>query len=186
MSGGQKSYYSSGSSRGHRGSRHSSVSFPRIHIGPPGESQGNVRLASYADPMKAPGARIAIDSGLLSGLVGGPLLKALPVARSLSNAAAREFYLQGVAKIAGALDRTLPIRELALKALSLRNELKLLTRELMADRAAAGLLPPPAGLRDLVLKAYRGGLRGDDVYRYIIEGAGRASSAVNKALGLEP
>ena len=57
-------------------------------------------------------------------------------------------------------------------------------RELMADRAGAASLPEPRSLADVMARAYESGKRGDDVWRYVLEGSGKSNANVDKALGL--
>lgn len=54
----------------------------------------------------------------------------------------------------------------------------------MRGRAAAEALPPPKTLQDFVRKAYEQGLRGDDVWRYVLDRCQRSNPAVDSALGL--
>ncbi len=54
----------------------------------------------------------------------------------------------------------------------------------MADRATAEALPVPKTLQDLNRNAYQVGLRGNDVWHYVLEGFQRSNAAVDSALGL--
>ncbi|RMH39792.1 MAG: hypothetical protein D6694_10855 [Gammaproteobacteria bacterium] len=110
--------------------------------------------------------------------------KGLPKPGSLSNEATRKWYHQQLDAIPSKIDSSLPLREQALQAFKLRNYIKLQARELMADRAAAASLPEPKTLQDVVRKAYGRGLRGDDVWRYVLGGSQRSNAGVDAALGL--
>jgi hypothetical protein len=110
--------------------------------------------------------------------------RGIPRAGSLSNEATRAWYKARLGEIPSRLDQSLPLRERALQAFKLRNEIKLQARELMADRAAAASLPAPRSLADVVGRAYESGARGDDVWRYVLRGSGKSDAAVDAALGL--
>jgi hypothetical protein len=109
--------------------------------------------------------------------------KGLPKPGSLSNEATRKWYHQQLDAIPSQIDSSLPLREQALQAFKLRNDVKLQARDLMADRATAASLPAPKTLQDVVRKAYDQGLRGDDVWRYVLGGSQRSNTGVDAALG---
>ena len=79
---------------------------------------------------------------------------------------------------------TEPLKEQALQAFILRNEIKMEARGLMADRITAASLPAPKTLQDVVRNAYNQGLRGDDIWRYILGGSQRSNKNIDAALGL--
>ncbi len=108
----------------------------------------------------------------------------LPAPRSLSNVATRNWYRGQLAQIPGRLDKSLPLRERALQAFQLRNDLKAQARGLMADLVELKKLPPPKTLADVVKRAYDSGARGDDIWRYVLRGAGKSNANVDAALGL--
>ena len=64
----------------------------------------------------------------------------------------------------------------------MKNDVKLQARDIMADRSAVASLPAPKTFQDVVQKAYQQGLRGDDVWHYVLGGSQR--SDVDAALGL--
>ncbi|WP_158529626.1 hypothetical protein [Parvibium lacunae] len=103
---------------------------------------------------------------------------------SLSNEQTRIWYHNQLDAIPTQIDSTLSLREQALQSFQMRNEIKLQARELMSDRAAAAELPEPKTLQDVVRKAYEQGLRGDDVWIYVRDGATRSNKNVDDALGL--
>jgi len=102
----------------------------------------------------------------------------------LSNEAVRKWYHKNLDNVVSQIDPTLPLREQALQAFKLRNQIKLEARDLMADRAAAAALPAPKTLQDVVKKAYKQGHTGDDVWRYVLGSSGRSNKNVDAALGL--
>jgi hypothetical protein len=103
---------------------------------------------------------------------------------SLSVEATRRWYHSELASISARIDSSLPLREQALRAFHMRNEIKLQARSLMADRVAAEGLPPTSTLQDVVKRAYDRGLRGDEVWKYVLDGSQRSNGAVDAALGL--
>jgi hypothetical protein len=113
--------------------------------------------------------------------VGG---RGVPEAGTLSNEATRHWYHAQLDSIPSRIDARLPIRERSLQAFAMRNEAKLRARALMADRAAAESLPPPSTLQEVVRRAYERGLRGDEVWRYVLDGSQRSNSSVDTALGI--
>jgi len=118
----------------------------------------------------APGSPVASKSALKSG--------------TLNNEATRKFYHSQLDSIPSKIDSNLPLKEKALQAFKMRNEVKLQARDLMADRVTAEALPAPKTLQDVVRKAYQQGLRGDDVLHYVLGGSQRSNAAVDSALGL--
>jgi RHS repeat-associated protein len=136
-------------------------------------SQATEPLASTPESFQTPSAATLRHSGNV----------AEPVASKggLSNQATRSAYHEMLDAIPGKIEG-LPLKEQALKAFQLRNEAKLATRRLMADQAAAEALPQPATLADMVRKAYRKGLVGDDVWRYIQDASIRSNPAVDAAV----
>lgn len=114
-------------------------------------------------------------------------------AGSLSNGAARAFYLDGERGIASLADdlaaRGVPVRERALELIGTRNALRTQSRALMADRDAADLLnmtDPNRTLGQLVGRAYGKDLVGDDLWNYLADSASRSRQSVNDSFGLSP
>ena len=114
-------------------------------------------------------------------------------AGSLSNGAARAFYLDGERGIASLADdlaaRGVPARERALELIGTRNALRTQSRALMADRDAADLLnmtDPNRTLGQLVGRAYGKDLAGDDLWNYLADSASRSRQSVNDSFGLSP
>jgi hypothetical protein len=108
-------------------------------------------------------------------------------AGSLTNAEVRALYHGRLSEIQ-ALDAELAqagfgLRHRALTAFQARFDAKLQARSLMSDRALADSLPPPQPLSLLVRGAYRGGLRGDDVWRSILESSTRSNKLIDALLG---
>ncbi len=82
------------------------------------------------------------------------------------------------------IDTDLPLKEQALTAFRLRNEIKLEARVLMSDRAAAAALPAPKTVNEVVKKAHQKGYIGDDVWRYVMGSSTRSNKNVDAKLGL--
>ena len=118
------------------------------------------------------------------GLTSKEVDSVCPKPGTLSNEATREWYHQQLDAIPSQIDPNLPLKEQALQAFKLRNDVKLQARELMADQAAARSLPPPKTLQDVVRKAYSQGLSGDEVWNYVLGGSQRSNAGVDAALGL--
>ncbi|MCB9529608.1 MAG: hypothetical protein H6701_14670 [Myxococcales bacterium] len=160
----------------------------------PGETRGafEARTRGYPDPPEGHHWRSKSD--------GTPYLARNPgtnrppmrydadagefVPRQLNNVDTRIWYKERLAEIPDRLDPNLPLRERAMQAHELRNEIKLQARDLMADRAAAAALPPPRTLDDVIARARAKGLEGDDIWHYVLAGSGKSDPKVNAALGL--
>ncbi|MCU7937583.1 MAG: hypothetical protein KZQ99_22460, partial [Candidatus Thiodiazotropha sp. (ex Dulcina madagascariensis)] len=127
----------------------------------------------------------ALMGGVSEATAVSGVTKGLPKPGSLSNEATRKWYHQQLDAISSKIDSSLPLKEQALQAFKSRNDVKMQARELMADRAAAASLPAPKTLQDVVRKAYGQGLRGDDVWRYLLGGSQRSNAGVDAALGLK-
>jgi hypothetical protein len=104
---------------------------------------------------------------------------------ALSNKEVRQYYHEQLDSILSKIDPELPLKERALIAFKLRNEIKIRMRNLMVDRTAAKALPAPKTLRDLVRKAYLLGYRGDQVWLYMLHGSQRSNATYDAALGLK-
>lgn len=86
------------------------------------------------------------------------------------------------------IDKSLPLEEQAKQAFNLRNQFRTQARELMADRATAESLyktDPNLTWEEIIRKQREKGLKGDDIYKAIIESLQRSRKSVNKSLGLE-
>jgi hypothetical protein len=57
------------------------------------------------------------------------------------------------------------LREQALQAVAMRNEIKMQARELMIDQELAVTLLPPETLKNIVKKAYKDNQVGEDLWR---------------------
>ncbi len=138
-------------------------------------------VTSKADDVTSPGnvPKDTLDVPNVSGKGGK---------HSLSNVEARKWYLEQEAKIPDMIDKSLPLEEQAKQAFNLRNQFRTLARELMADRATAESLyktDPNLTWEEIVRKQREKGLKGDDIYKAIIESSQRSRKSVNKSLGLE-
>jgi hypothetical protein len=112
-----------------------------------------------------------------------------PKAGSLSDKEAREWYLKQEAEIPSKIDRTKPLEEQAKQASELRNEARTGAREAMSDREKADKLTreEPNMTWEQVQKKYADrGLKGDDLWNAIINGAQKSRASVNASLGVKP
>jgi hypothetical protein len=103
---------------------------------------------------------------------------------SMATGAVRDWYRGALADIPKRVDFSLSIRDRALEAFRLRNEIKLQARMMMADGELAGALPPPRTLSNVVKHAYDKGYRGDDVWNYIYNSAQRSDPATDAIFNL--
>ncbi len=112
-----------------------------------------------------------------------------PRSGTLSNVEARQWYLAEEAKILGRVDPNLPLRERAIQAFNMRNQVRTKARELMSDRELAAKLmreEPNMTLRELVKRKYqKKGLVGDELWQDILDSSRKSRTSVNKKLGLE-
>ena len=107
---------------------------------------------------------------------------------SLSDIDVRKWYLSQEATIPNLIDNSQSLEQQAYQAFSIRNEIRTTARELMADRQAAELLyinDPNKTWEQIIQRQIEKGLKGDDIYKAIIESSQRSRSSVNKSLGLE-
>ncbi|PKR49670.1 hypothetical protein COO20_21810 [Thalassospira marina] len=104
--------------------------------------------------------------------------------RSMSNFEVREWYHKNLDKIPSQIDRSLPIKDQAMQAFNMRNNIKMEARELMVDQEAVKKLPPPKTLEQVIFNAESKGLKGDEVWDYILGGSQRSNAKVDAALGL--
>ena len=118
--------------------------------------------------------------------IGASRNEAPPAPGSLSDLAARSWYKKQLAAIPGKIDPSLPLKQRALQAFKMRNELKMSARDLMYNREAAGALPPPRTLEDVIGRAIRkGGARTpDEIWTYVLHGSQRTNKAVDNKVGL--
>jgi hypothetical protein len=108
-----------------------------------------------------------------------------PQKYSMTSDEVRVWYHQQLDAIYDRVNCALPLRDQALKAYKLRNEIKYQARDLMSDRVLARNLPEPKTLKDVVRNAYkRDHLVGGDVWRYVLNGSSRSNSKVDDALGI--
>ena len=108
---------------------------------------------------------------------------------SLSNEAARRWYLDQEARIPSMIDTRLPLKQQAKQVFNLRNKFRTQARELMSDRIEANHLnaTKPNQTWDQVVNKYsRRGFSGDALWREIINASTRSNSVVNESLGVFP
>ena len=108
-----------------------------------------------------------------------------PAARSLDNRATREWYHKQLEKIPALINNKLPLRERALQAVKLRNDIKMQARELMADQKLAGTLKPPVSLKKLTKNSYDANKIGDQHWNAVLGSSQRTNQTVDSALGTQ-
>jgi hypothetical protein len=91
----------------------------------------------------------------------------------------RQWYKAEIAKIPFRVDTKLPLREQALQAFHMRNEIKLAARKMMTDPIEIRLLPPPRTFEDIVARARAAGFNGDALWRHIITDASHSNKLVD-------
>jgi hypothetical protein len=108
---------------------------------------------------------------------------------NLTNEGARLYYNSKLPTIGNAIERWegrgLSAQSISEKASSLRNTLKLRTRNLMADQATAKSLPPIRPYQYYLDKYSAEGLSGDALYNRIIKGSLTPNPGVNAAFGIQ-
>jgi len=109
----------------------------------------------------------------------------LPGRSSLTNAQARQWYVDNVKAIGDQIDTSLPLRRQALQAFRRRIEIRQMARDLMSDRALADSLPPMRTLQDIVKRKYDRGLVGDDLWCDVLRSAQTPDPNVNALFGIE-
>lgn len=117
------------------------------------------------------------------------MAEALPKFGTLTNVAAREWYLAQEVKIPTLLDKVATFEQQAKQAFNLRNLYRTTARELMADRKAAEALykSDPNMTWDQVVQKYTDkGLSGDELYKEIVNASTRSRGSVNAELGVKP
>jgi hypothetical protein len=118
------------------------------------------------------------------------IFSSAPKNASLSNTAAREWYLSQESKIVGLLDKTKSLEEQAKQASGLRNAFRTKARELMSDtEEAARLMRDEQNMSwDKVVAKYSEGGKysGDKLWNRIIEATQRSRASVNESLGVKP
>jgi len=102
----------------------------------------------------------------------------------LSNEEVRDWYIDSLSrKITEIIEGEGSLREKALKAFQLRNELKMQAREMMADIEKRDRLPDPETLKSYVEDKYSAGIVGDDLWRRMLESSRRSNKQVDDSLG---
>ncbi|CAN5273749.1 hypothetical protein BH10PSE19_BH10PSE19_09630 [soil metagenome] len=107
-----------------------------------------------------------------------------PLPHTLSNTATREWYHDQLEQIPSKIDKSLSLKEQALQAFKLRNDIKSQARELMADQALAKNLPPVKTLRTAALESYKENIVGDRFWQNMINGSQRTNITVDDALSI--
>jgi hypothetical protein len=111
-----------------------------------------------------------------------------PKSQSLENFQSREWYLKQEKSIPKNIDESLPIREKAMEAFEKRNELRIKTREYMADVNEANRLnikDPNMTLKEIVKKYYDKGYVGDKLWKKIFDSAVKSRVSVNIKMQIE-
>jgi hypothetical protein len=108
---------------------------------------------------------------------------------TLSTLDARKWYLKKETEILERIDPNLPLRERAMKAFEVRNQIRTKARDLMKDRTEAARLmreEPNMSLSDIVRHKYQNkGLTGDDLWKDILDSSRKSRTSLNKSLGLD-
>jgi len=131
-------------------------------------------------PAEAPAGTAAKDAA--SSMAKLP--PGAPAPASLDDVATREWYHEQLAGIPDRLDQNAPLKDKAIQAFEMRNEIKMQARVLMSDQEKAASLPPPRSLEDVIQRAKDSGAEGDDIWRYVLRGSGKSNPKVDAALGL--
>jgi hypothetical protein len=132
-----------------------------------------------------PRTNIVADRGPLSGrAVGSRAFKDIP-SRSLDNRATREWYHNQLDKIPALINQNLPLRERALQAVKLRNDIKIQARELMADQKLAKTLDPLLSLKVLTKNAYDKNKVGDKIWESMLGSSRRTNQSVDDHVGVQ-
>jgi hypothetical protein len=97
----------------------------------------------------------------------------------MATRAVRDWYRNALADIPKRVNQSLSVKDKALEAFRLRNEIKLQARIMMSDQELARALPPPRTLANIVKRAYDKGYRGDDLWDYIYNSARRSDPATD-------
>jgi hypothetical protein len=146
---------------------------------PPAQTPSDEENASDADDATVSGNG---DHSAGRGEVGGSLSDAEP--RSLENVEVRKWYHERLQEIPSRIDSNLTLKEQALEAYQLPNEIRRNAQRLMKDEELAKSLPTPKTFEQLIREAEQDGLKGDEIWRRIIESAGRSNQQVDRALGI--
>jgi len=108
---------------------------------------------------------------------------------TLSDRAARAWYLMQEDKIPELVDTSLPLVDQAKMAHAMRNRIRTMARALMSNREKAlefELTDPNKTFEEMVeYKQSKYGLKGKDIYRSIIESAPKSRSTLNQDLGFK-
>ena len=99
--------------------------------------------------------------------------------RSLSNAQTRQWYHEQLGKISSQVEASGSWQTKAMQAFTGRYMALLRARQLMSNQTAAGNLPPPKTLSQLVRKAYQKGLTGDAMWKSIYESSMQSNAGVD-------
>ena len=106
---------------------------------------------------------------------------------TLSNVNVRAWYKYQISQLPDKLwGSNLPLKEQARFAHDFRNEARARARDLMSDRALArdlDITDPHRSWSDIVSYTRGKGLAGDDLYREIIQSAGRSRSSIDENFG---
>ena len=145
-------------------------------------------------------------SGTVSGIVAGygaeridqarnlsgfykPSAIVAPEPGSMSDLEARKWYLEQEGKIDSLIDKNAPLEQQAQQAFELRNQIRSMARDGMANQAKAAELygTNPNLSWDEIVSNYKGkGFSGDDLYSEIIAASQRSNPEVNALYGLDP
>ena len=112
----------------------------------------------------------------------------LPESASLSNTAARQWYLDQEAQIPSLIDTTTSLQDQAYQAFNLRNSFRTATRNAMIDQETAAQLnvTNPNLTWDQVVQKYSSTYSGDELWTQIIGASQRSRASVNQSFGVTP
>jgi len=108
---------------------------------------------------------------------------------SLTNAQARQWYVDQMNRIPDRVDTRLPLQQQAQQASNMRNQVRTQARAYMADRTAAAELNrtnPNLTWEQTVARYQAKGFSGDDLWREIINASQRSNPQVNQSFGITP
>lgn len=103
----------------------------------------------------------------------------LPAVRSLDIITTRDWYILHVLEIGDNLNKTLPLRQQAVQAFMLRNEIRDVARTLMKDVQIVTELPAKKSFIYFTRKYYQQGYTGDSLWQAIIDSSMRTNKDVN-------
>jgi len=124
-----------------------------------------------------------------SGVQGAGQIQHIQAIRkgSLSNVAARDWYLGQLSQIKGNLNTSQSLQNQARQAFDMRNAARTNARLLMSDRALAQSLnmsDPNFTWGQIITKYQNKGFRGDALWREIIDSSMRSNPNVNQMFGI--